>query len=139
MDTAVEDYEKINQTIEDWKDRSVEEKRSFCQKLTKEIQQMDRDLMEKGTPINYSYRNTLVQIKRELQKSIPFQFDIGEKVVIKYQRRIKGIVKKYDDISIKSLLVMPIDKQYKESMIVSESLLEHDVAPFVKEGQLTLF
>lgn len=139
MDTAVEDFEKINQTVEDWKDKSVEEKRSFCQKLTKEIRQMDREQLENNHQINYSYRNTLVQIKRELQKSIQFQFDIGEKVMIKYGRRIKGIVKRHDDISIKSLLVMPIDKQYKEPMIVTESLLEHDVALFIKEGQLTLF
>lgn len=139
MTNAIEDTQKVNQTIEHWQEKSVEEKRSFCQKLSKEIQKIDRKQMSGDSDINYSYRNTLVSIKRELQKSIPFQFDIGQKVVIKYGRRIKGIVKKYDDISTKSLLVMPIDKLFKEPIIVTERLLEPDVAPFEKEGQLTLF
>lgn len=135
---GIEDFEKIKSTVAAWKDKPHDEQFKFCDQLSKQIRAIDRQIFDRQKDIDYSHRNTLVNIRRELHRELPFHFAVDDKVTVKFDRRIKGVVKKLMDPADRSILIKPVDNVYKETFIVPETLLEYDIAPEIQEGQLTL-
>lgn len=139
-----EDREYVNQMVSEWKPKSTEEQFAFCNQLSSEIQAIDNKEYAQDERKPYSYRNTLVQIKRELQKDLPFRYAIHDSIfVFNGKRRIKGIVMAHIDPAMRTVEIRPQDKVYKESFIVSESALyreeEIPAEPFEDDVQGTLF
>lgn len=135
---GVENFEKVKSTVAEWKDKPHDEQFKFCDQLGDQIRAIDRQIFDRQKDIDYSHRNTLVNIVRELRRELPFRFKVGDTVTVKFERRIKGVVKELLDPSDRSVLIKPVDNVYKETFIVPESLLEYDIAPEIQEGQLTL-
>lgn len=135
--SSIPEKEKIKQTVAEWKDKPHEDQFAFCETISEKIREIDKQ--SKTQSIDLSHRNTLVAIVGELHAKLPFRFSVHDKVIITFGRHIKGVVKELVDPSMRSILVRPLDTVYKEEMIVCESLLLRDVAPEIKEGQLTLF
>lgn len=127
---------KVRETVIEWKSKSIEEQKVFCNLLRSTIQAMDKLPFDQ---IDLAHRNELVEINRELQRDHPFDFQLHDNVIVKFDRPIKGVVKKFISQEDRSILITPIDNLYKEEFIISECCLSLDVAPAVKEGQIMLF
>lgn len=111
--------QNITQTIEEILARPVEERQVIHQQLVKEI----REDFDAG---RHKERNRKVQIASAVNRSIPFQFEKGENVWIKVKsgKKVKGVINELQYEPYKTILVKPLDNVYKESMWVSECLLE---------------
>ncbi|MEB2277030.1 hypothetical protein LAV82_23710 [Bacillus sp. ILBB4] len=127
---------EVKEVVAEWKSKSIQEQKEFCILLRRQIQKLDKLPFD---AINLTHRNELVEIKRKIQCDLPFDYQLYDKVIVKFDRPIKGIVKELISREDRTILIKPIDNLYKDEFIISECSLSLDVAPAVKEGQILLF
>lgn len=108
----------------------VEEHRKDAAYLSEEIRKMDELLFSQDPnhkeKVDLKERNNLVALLRDTKKKIPPLFGVGDQIIIKFKRPIKGKVVKIEDPEEHHYLIKPNDTVHTNEMILSESLIELD-------------